>query len=213
MKHRKTSGLKIRMSQVGPWGLNAYALVCSKTRKSVLIDPGAEPDALERLLVKSEPMAIILTHSHSDHVGSLVEMRRRLKVPLMAHPGLHAGDSLLDAEQWLVHGEMINVGNHQIKVCHTPGHTADQISLVIESQHDAIVGDTIFAGGPGKTWSAKEFQTTLKTLRTIVLSWSDETICYPGHGPSFRLGDKRQYINAFLKKDHGAFFGDATWDM
>ena len=213
VKHHETSGLKIRMSQVGPWGLNAYVLVCSETQKSVLIDPGAEPEALERLLEKSEPMAIILTHSHSDHVGSLAKMRKRLKVPLMAHPGSCADGMHLDAEQWLTHGDTINVGNHQINVYHTPGHSADLISLMIESQHYAIVGDTIFEGGPGKTWSVEEFQTTLKTLRAIVLSWPDETVCYPGHGPSFRLGDKRQYIEAFLKKDHGDFFGDATWDM
>lgn len=212
-KHRKTSGLNIRMSQVGPWGVNAYALVCSGTRKSVLIDPGAEPETLTRLLEKSEPTAIILTHSHSDHVGSLAEMRRRLQVPLLAHPGTHAGGTHLDAERWLGHGESIRLGNQRILVQHTPGHSTDQISLLVESQHDAVVGDTIFPGGPGKTWSAEEFQTTLATLQTIVLLWSDETVCYPGHGPSFRLGDKRRYIEAFLQKDHGAFFGDATWDM
>jgi glyoxylase-like metal-dependent hydrolase (beta-lactamase superfamily II) len=82
-----------------------------------------------------------------------------------------------------------------------------------EEHHIAIVGDTIFDGGPGRTWSAKGFQVTLKTLQNIVLSWPDETVCYPGHGSSFCLGDKRKPIEAFLRKDHGPFFGDATWGM
>jgi glyoxylase-like metal-dependent hydrolase (beta-lactamase superfamily II) len=82
-----------------------------------------------------------------------------------------------------------------------------------EGHHFAVVGDMIFDGGPGRTWSIKGFQMTLKTLRHIVLSWSDKTVCYPGHGPSFCLGDKRKAIEAFLNKDHGSFFGDATWDM
>jgi glyoxylase-like metal-dependent hydrolase (beta-lactamase superfamily II) len=53
----------------------------------------------------------------------------------------------------------------------------------------------------------------LKTLRNVVLPWPDETVCYPGHGPSFRLGDQRAAIEAFVGKDHGRFFGDAAWDM
>jgi glyoxylase-like metal-dependent hydrolase (beta-lactamase superfamily II) len=213
IKNYTAPRLMIRMCRVGPWNLNAYALVCSESRKSVLIDPGAEPDALEQLLAESDPMAILLTHTHSDHTGALAEMRKRLKVPLMAHPGHHAGVMNVDADQWLNHGSTLNVGNHQIKIYHTPGHSADQISLMVESHHYAIVGDTIFQGGPGKTQSVETFQITLKTLRNIVLAWPDETICHPGHGPSFCLGDRRKDIEAFLNKDHGPFFGDATWDM
>lgn len=207
------SRLMIRMCRVGPWNLNAYALVCSETRKSVLIDPGAEPDALAQLLAESNPMAILLTHSHSDHTGALGEMRKRLKVPLLAHPGQHAGVMNVDADQWLNHGSILDVGYHQIKIYHTPGHSPDQISLMVEDHHYAMVGDTIFQGGPGKTQSVEAFQITLNTLRNIVLAWQDETICHPGHGPSFCLGHQRKDIEKFLNKDHGPFFGDATWDM
>ena len=213
VQQHASSELGIRTAQVGPWGLNAYALVCAETRKSVLVDPGSAPAALERLLANSDPMAIILTHAHSDHMGALANMRRRLQVPLMAHPGSPNSGMHLDVERRLAHGDTIEIGNHQVSIYHTPGHSADQISLMNESARYAIVGDTIFEGGPGKTWSAEEFRTTLATLRTIVLSWPDETICYPGHGPSFRLGDKRRRIEAFINKDHGGFFGDAVWDM
>jgi glyoxylase-like metal-dependent hydrolase (beta-lactamase superfamily II) len=93
---------------------------------------------------------------------------------------------------------------------YTPGHTADQMCIALDDAR-VIVGDTIFAGGPGKTWSVEGFRTTCQTLRKVILRWSDDTVCYPGHGSSFRLGDQRSAIEAFLRKDHGAFFGDATW--
>ncbi|MFC1813237.1 MBL fold metallo-hydrolase [Thermodesulfobacteriota bacterium] len=210
---QKETVLELRKLQVGPWGVNAYALVCPETRQSILIDPGAEPDILEKLLAGSVPTAIVLTHTHSDHIGALAEMRKRLKVPLMAHPGPHADGMVLDADQWLSHGSTVNVGIHRINIYHTPGHTMDQVSLMIEGDHRAVVGDMIFEGGPGKTWSSEEFRITLETLSEVVMFWPDETVCYPGHGPSFRLGDMRKDIEAFLKKDHGPFYGDATWDM
>jgi glyoxylase-like metal-dependent hydrolase (beta-lactamase superfamily II) len=214
MSKPETKGkLGIKTVQVGPWGLNAYALVCSETRQSALIDPGADPEALQELLAESDPMAIILTHTHSDHMGALTDMRKRLQAPLMAHPGSFAGNAYLDAEKWLSHGDIIHIGNHRVKVYHTPGHCEDQISLLSARHHCAIVGDTIFEGGPGKTWSEQDFRITLQTLRNVVLSWPDETVCYPGHGNSFRLGDIRRAIEAFIGKDHGGFFGDATWDM
>jgi hydroxyacylglutathione hydrolase len=205
--------LELRMAVVGPWSLNAYGLVCPQSGQSVLIDPGAEPQTLLNMLTGSRPTAILVTHSHPDHIGALEQMRQALKVPVMAHPGEKADNRPVDADVWLKGGERLSLGGHQLKVCHTPGHTDDQLCFAIEKDNRIIVGDTIFKGGPGKTWSAGDFQTTLDTFRSVVLPWPDETVCYPGHGPFFQLGEQKHLIEVFLGKDHGAFFGDATWEM
>jgi hydroxyacylglutathione hydrolase len=205
--------LELRIRQVGPWSLNTYALVCHETKQSVLIDPGDEPATLVEILAGSTPIAILLTHTHVDHVGALAEMRARLNVPVMFHRGPHAEGFAMAADRWLEDADTLQVGRHTLWIFYTPGHTQDQICIANNADHRIIVGDTIFEGGPGKTWSVEEFQTTLRTLREVILHWSDETICHPGHGPAFRLGDKRKEIEAFLTKDHGEFFGDATWGM
>jgi len=198
----------LRCKPVGGWATNAYALECDETGQSVLIDPGAEPQTLTTLLGDSTPVAILVTHNHPDHVGALEAMRRRLNAPVMA-PALSgiAADRLLNAH------DRIEVGNHALHVYPTPGHTKDQVSYGVEKTPIYIVGDTIFEGGPGKTWSSEDFRTTLATLRNVVLAWPDDAVCHPGHGPSFQVGRLRPAIERFLAKDHGRFFGDAEWEM
>lgn len=203
----------LQMAEVGPWPMNTYALICPTTGQSVLFDPGAEPDKLAAMLAGSTPVAILITHTHFDHINALDEMRRRLAVPVMAHPGPHSDGLTLNADRHLDTGDAVQVGDHTLRVYHAPGHIPDQICFAIENDHRIIVGDAIFEGGPGRTWSAEDFKTTLNTLREVILPWPDDSLCYPGHGPSFRLGDKRPAIEAFVNKDHGDFFGDATWEM
>ena len=203
--------LELKTAQVGPYSMNTYALISKETGESVLFDPGGDPDKLMAMLEGSKPIAILLTHSHIDHVMALDEMLDMLKVPLYAHPGPHA--EAVEADHWLEHGDTFQLGEDILDIQYTPGHIGDQICFNIRNDDRIIVGDTIFEGGPGRTWSNEGFQQTLETFRNVVLKWSDDAICHPGHGPIFRLGDIRPAVNAFMAKDHGDFHGDATRDM
>jgi hydroxyacylglutathione hydrolase len=201
--------LELSCQEVGPWGTNTYSLRCRTTRRSLLFDPAAEPDTLLAMLEGSEPAGIVVTHSHMDHIAALEEMREELKVPVMAHRGARG----IEADRWLEDGDVVQLGGHTLRVYHTPGHTEDSICYYVQDDNRVIVGDAIFEGGPGHTSSPRTFRVTLRTLRDVILPWPEDTLCYPGHGPSFRLGDQRAAIEAFLAKDHGGFCGDATWEM
>ncbi|MEM8856789.1 MAG: MBL fold metallo-hydrolase [Chloroflexota bacterium] len=207
--------LTLNTDQVGPWGMNSYALICDQTQESVLIDPGGDPDKLQALLANSQPVAILLTHTHVDHVMALETMLEQLDVPLLLNNGEHAADfQMPDCEHsFLADNDSFIFGEQMLHVRYAPGHIGDQICFMIDGDHRIIVGDTIFEGGPSKTWSNEGFQQTLVTLKNVVLPWPDDSVCYPGHGPSFRLGDIRPQVETFIAKDHGDFFGDAEWGM
>jgi hydroxyacylglutathione hydrolase len=212
MPFRTTCGpLELRRQTVGAWKVNAYALVCPRTCQSVLIDPGSQAGVLEEMLAGTHPVAILITHGHPDHVGALAAMRSKLSVPVLAHGGSESEPSPVKADRRIQDGDTFVVGDHRIHFIHTPGHTADQVCIAPENDHRILVGDAIFEGGPGRTLSNPAFRSTLKTLEGIILSWPDDTVCYPGHGDAFQLGPCRKAIREFLQKDHGGFFGDAEW--
>jgi hydroxyacylglutathione hydrolase len=203
--------LILKSAQVGPWPMNSYAIICPETNRSVLVDPGADPDTLRTLLGKSTPLAIFLTHAHADHVGALAAMKEQLNVPVYMHPA----DSPLcvSADVWFAGGSTFTLGRHTLDIVHTPGHTLGMVTIMLPDNR-AVVGDTIFKGGPGKTWSPQYFAVTMNTLQNIVFQWPDDMLCYPGHGPSFRLGDERPAFEAFLSRRHpDDLYGDITWEM
>jgi glyoxylase-like metal-dependent hydrolase (beta-lactamase superfamily II) len=75
-----------------------------------------------------------------------------------------------------------------------------------------IVGDTIFVNGPGKTWSAEDFNTTIRTMQEVVFKWPDDTEFFPGHGPNGKIGSERPKFEAFLAKGWSeGLHGDVTW--
>ncbi|HNB53080.1 MAG TPA: MBL fold metallo-hydrolase [Anaerolineales bacterium] len=202
--------LKLLQKSVGPWPMNTYVLICEETKTSAIVDPGADAKAILEMVEGTRVSKILITHTHKDHVGALAEIKKATRATIFQHPdekdipGVRFDISLRG-------GDTLKVGNQKIHTYHTPGHTVGMISFDI-GDNRILVGDTLFVNGPGRTETPRDFATTMRTLRTIVFKWPNETVFYPGHGPSGKIGDERPAFEAFFKAGYAKdLCGDVAW--
>ena len=193
---------------VPPFMKNAYLVACPRTRAAALIDPGDEVDLMidlaraERLDVEQ----ILLTHAHIDHitgVGRAVDAFRvpvwlqREDLPLyrgVVQQGLMFGlrvDAQPDIDRFYEPGQRIAVGDLQVKVHPTPGHSPGGVCLEINGE--LFVGDTLFAESIGRTdLPGGDHATLLDSIQQVLFAFPDPTPVHPGHGPSTTIGRERE---------------------
>ena len=195
---------------VGPWPMNTYLIVCAETGRSAIVDPGADGEAILALAQGTEVEKILITHGHFDHVDALKVVKEATGAPVYLHPA-DAAHFNLAYDIPLQDGMPITIGNAQVRAIHTPGHTPGATCFDLLDGR-ILVGDTVFVGGPGKTWSHEEFLTSMRSMQEIVFAWPDETFFYPGHGPSGKIGEERPVFEAFVRRGWADdLYGDVTW--
>jgi hydroxyacylglutathione hydrolase len=204
-----TDDIRITRLELGPYSTNCYIVTCKSSGKSTIIDAPDDANEIVKQLQGAAPDCIIMTHNHMDHTGALVDLSTMLKIPVAAHaldaPGLPCTANKLHKD-----GDILNVGRLKINVIHTPGHTPGSICLLVGRY--LLAGDTIFPGGPGHTSTPADFKEILKSIRDKILTLTDDTEIYPGHGGSSILSIERPAIAAFLAGSHHAdLCGDVLW--
>jgi len=207
---------------VAPFYKNGFVLGCEDTREGIVIDPGDEVEDLlsaarqHRLVIRY----ILLTHAHIDHITGVAAAKKALGAPV----GLHQGDLFLyqAVEQ---QGQMLGVraepqpdvdffydasgpwrfGQYGVWVYHTPGHCPGGVCLAVGREPDAtrtlFVGDTLFAGSIGRVdLPGGDLRILLNSIRTVLFSFPDDTVVYPGHGEPTTVGVEKR-TNPFLIAD------------
>jgi len=201
--------VQIERMELGPFGTNAYIVVCPLTKESVLIDaPGDAPKILEQLQ-GTNPKYILITHAHWDHLGALSLLTSKLKVPVAAHPS-DSGGLPVAPENTLQDGDVIALGKIELDVLHTPGHTPGSITFLTGKY--LMSGDTLFPGGPGKTGSPAAFDQIIESLNKKIFVLPGDTQIFPGHGDATLLEKEKKAFHAFSARPRKPnLSGDVLW--
>ncbi len=190
--------MRVQQFTVGMMEVCCYIVSCEKTGKAVIIDPGGDEDKILAACAKNDLQVqyIIATHGHPDHVCG----NRRLKEATGADIIMHHDDALFfwqpEVREYfsmlglaespvpdiLVHdGDTITMGDAELQVIHTPGHTPGGICLY--NAPNCFTGDTLFAGAVGRTdFPGGSTDELMRSIRTRLLVLPPETIVWPGHG-------------------------------
>lgn len=201
--------LQVHTLTFNPFSENTYIL-SDDTKACVIIDPGCfeanEEVALVSYLQKLDlrPEKILLTHGHIDHIFGLKFCKESFQVPIFAHEGDLAAIKLLPQicpryglpsreaplpEHFLNEGGQVTFGNSSLDVIFTPGHSPGSISFYHAAQNFIIGGDVLFQQSIGRSdLPGGDYPTLEKTIREKFYTLPEETVVYPGHGPSTTIG-------------------------
>lgn len=202
--------LKIVNVSTDAYGIitNTYIVIDEETNISAVIDPGGESEKIIDILKSLDTTVkfIIITHSHADHIGALHDIKQHTNAKVLASPKASIGLTNPDinltkifgmnlenvrADIQVDDGKIISIGNIDFKTILTPGHTEGSLSLYSEKEKILFSGDTLFAGGPGRTdLPTGSYRQIIDSIKNKLLILPEDTVVYPGHDSFTTIKDE-----------------------
>lgn len=212
------SSLDVRMFTVGPVHENCFIVRAQDAPNALIVDPGDEADtllaAVERLGIQTVE-AILITHTHFDHIGAVAPVAKATGAPVycpeletevlanvmdyVPWPGFGPFESY-QADHTVAGGETLELAGLSLDVLFTPGHSPGHVTYAIPSEDALFSGDVLFQGSVGRVdLPGGDWPTLLSSIESLVSAYPDETTVYPGHMGITTLGRERA-TNPFLRE-------------
>jgi glyoxylase-like metal-dependent hydrolase (beta-lactamase superfamily II) len=200
---------------VGMLGCNCSILGDDVSHAAIVVDPGYEIPRILELLVKHKLIVkkILITHAHIDHIASAQRLQEitgapilynQADLPLVAMMDVQAGwfglpvPTVLPPDHSPADGEAVDFGSVSGNILYTPGHSEGSLCLYLPNEHLLLAGDTLFAGGVGRTdFPGGNAGKLLASIQDRLLTLPDDTLVVPGHGSMTTIGAER-HSNPFL---------------
>ncbi len=195
----------------GPFETNAFLIGADDTDDAVLID--TPPDCYDTVKGALEGAgrrltAVLMTHSHFDHTLDAFLFSRE-DIPIYSHPDAVSGIEnpetlgLIPAPDsgfpgggvtnTAVGGDTLSLAGLDIKVLEVPGHSPESLAFHIPADAVCFLGDLVFRGSVGRTdLPGGDFDVLAESIQTAIYSLDDDTVLYPGHGPSTSVGSEKR---------------------
>ncbi len=210
--------MKVETLVVGQLQACCYIVACERSKQAMIVDPGDEPERIASAVERENlQVALILnTHGHADHIAANSALKRRFAGASLA---IHSSDAAMledpqanlsalfglpitspSADRVLVDGDVVRLGDVEFSVIHIGGHSPGSICLLTYGDAGSILfsGDTLFAGGIGRTdFPGGDLPELITGIKERLLSLPPETVVYPGHGPATTIREEAR-TNPFL---------------
>ena len=208
--------LRYQIIPVTPFQQNCTVFWNEETKKGGIVDPGGDLALLNKFIGEQgiEIEKILVTHGHLDHAGSVKAMADERNIPII---GPHKDDKFwidgmpdaaaqygfpealaFEPDQWLEHGDTVEVAGVQFDVVHCPGHTPGHVVFVQSDDKVAMVGDVIFQGSIGRTDFPKgNHQQLIDSITERLWPLGLDITFIPGHGPTSTFAAEKQ-TNPFV---------------
>ena len=207
--------MDLSIKQTGPLDVNTYILKDTISKEAIIIDVGGSFDIIKKELDEQGYTIkyILNTHGHFDHVLGEVEIQQKYpEIPIYMHKddiphlkgmqeemgwfGCTNSTETLNLTSFIDENTDLTLGNSKITIFYTPGHSKGSLSFYIDAK--VFTGDALFYRSIGRTDIYDgDYDTLIHSVKTKLLPLPDETIVYPGHGPSSTIKDEKSY-NTYL---------------